>query len=388
MLAVCLIFILGGCGSDNKKNEGELHTKAIAVLDEFKDNQRVKDFRTAYDLLMSLPSDADDFVAQLDEVEYIYAKYGMELYRCYLPNTDPDKIKQEHIEKYRKEGVYSEAGKLMRALVYPVLFEKYGSYAQSIKGINAHNVANAVMSNSSCELVRQKGIYDDMQSKEWKYISKPRSTYSLTYHNNGLVHSVEFPIVRSNIPMDGVEFEKLIKSDPATQKKIINTRIESMTQQEEPLAEGYKVLWQIFTEEELRVLSNYIWSMTVEDIWARDILSNGGKEATVCGAEIALKYKGNHIYVKYGVNDIKLEIIGGNRVNELSHRWAVLSAGLLYPKGTVFESDDVYYDELTNNIAANDVVDGIQFDLDANADKYREDSMQSCESNGASRCKQ
>lgn len=81
-LIKCFIaFTFVGC-SGNEKGEkqsvnDELYNKAMAVLDEFKDEAEIKDFLEAYNLLTTLPDDENKFVEQLHEVNSIFSKYGI-----------------------------------------------------------------------------------------------------------------------------------------------------------------------------------------------------------------------------------------------------------------------------------------------------------------------
>lgn len=85
VLSTLLLLTLCSCSNneveeiDNgSSNNNELYSKAMSILNEFEDDQRIQDFCKAHELLMSLPSNKDKFLSQLNEANAIYEKYGVE----------------------------------------------------------------------------------------------------------------------------------------------------------------------------------------------------------------------------------------------------------------------------------------------------------------------
>ena len=89
---------------DKLKNNDELYLKAIDILDEFNGDQRIKDFRKAYDLLMTLPNNTDKFVSQLSKANKIFKKYNVELNYGDYYFTPHIEITQEGITRYKTKG--------------------------------------------------------------------------------------------------------------------------------------------------------------------------------------------------------------------------------------------------------------------------------------------
>lgn len=387
ILNIVLIFSLVGCGDnaveDNQSNginneSNKLYSDAMTILDEFPSDQRVKDFRKAYELLMSLPSNDDKFLAQLGEVNEIYEKYGVELNSgdYYLhPKTS---ITKEGIEDYRAKGAYYDANDLLEATVYPALFEKYGNEAQSIKGITAQEVISAIKSTNDYTLDKVTEQYDG-RKEEWQYVGVPKAKFEIEYHSNGLVERLDVPIVRSENPLSDDEYLAFFDEDAETQKQIAGDRFMSMNSQFSTIFTGYEVLSQIFTDEEITVISNYIHSLTVEDIWERNLYTffsdPGDSDITFdyVAAIVVFDYKGNSIGIHYNMNDISLSITGKNYVNPLTHRWYTVYCGLGLPEGEGKEKTlNINSDYINNNVAYNSIIQDYSFDLDANAESYLE----------------
>lgn len=372
VLNFVFIFMLVGCKNNiNKKsinNHDEMYVKAMEILEEFNDDQRIKDFLKAYDLLMTLPSDEDKFISQLEKVNEIYEKYGVELDSgsYYLKPKHTIGIDQEGINKYRSQGAYYDASDLMGAIVYPVLFEKYGDEAQCIRGITAQTVISAIKSTKDYTFDKKTQNYEGCK-EEWKYVGTPKTGYEVKYHSNGLIEHISIPIVRSDNPLKDDEYIAFFDKDIKTQKKLAGSRFMSMSNQFSTISTGYEVLSQIFTDEEIAIISNYIHSLTIEEIWERNLYTMGGEPADYFGSIVMFDYKGNSIGIHYNLNDICLNITGKNYVNPLSHRWYTLWSGLCY-KNTIND----YRDYINNNINYNSIIQAYSFDLDANVESYLE----------------
>ena len=379
-LSILLLLTLFGCETGNNsdlndaklKSNDELYLKAMDILDEFDGDQRVKDFRDAYDLLMNLPSNEDDFISQLREVNKIYEKYDVEFGGdYYLSPKHTIAIDQEGINKYRTQRAYYDANDLMEAIVYPVLFEKYGNEAQSIKGITANNIITAIKSTGDYALDKKTEQYDGCK-EEWEYVGVPKTNYEIKYHRNGLVEKIVIPIVRSDNPLDNDEYIAFFDKDATTQKQIAGERFISMNNQFSTIFTGHEVLSQIFTDEEIAIISNYIHSLTIKEIWERNLYALSSDPSDYFGAIVVFEYKNNSISISYGLNDISLNISSKKTVNSLSTRWFTLWCGMCLPEGdSKNEMIDLYKDILNNNIEANSIVPDWSFDLDANAHKYK-----------------
>ena len=378
-LSIMLLLTLLGCETGNNgnsnddklKSNDELYLKAIDILDEFDGDQRIKDFRDAYDLLMTLPNDADEFVAQLSKANKIFEKYNVELKYGDYYFTPYIEITQEGIDRYKSRSVYYDASDLMESIVYPVLFEKYGNEAQSIKGITANNIITAIKSTGDYTLDKKTEQYDGCK-EEWKYVGVPKTNYEIKYHRNGLVENIVVPIVRSDNPLSNDEYIAFFDKDATTQKQIAGERFISMSNQFSTIFTGNEVLSQIFTDEEIAIISNYIHSLTIKEIWERNLYTLSSEPSDYFGAIVVFEYKNNSISISYGLNDISLNISSKKTVNPLSTRWFTLWCGLCLPEDdSRDEMIDLYKDIINNNIEANSFVPDWSFDLDANAHKYK-----------------
>ena len=370
-LSLLIVFTLTACGSENSNNadKGELYSKAITVLDELGEDQRVKDFRTAYELLMSLPDDEDKFISQLEEVEDIFSKYDVELDSGDYYLTPNITLTEENIEEYKSKGAFYDANDLLDCIVYPVLFEKYGSDAKCIKGVTAKTVIDAIKSTGDYTFDDKTEQYD-LCKERWEYVGVPKNRYVVNYHSNGLVESLTIPIVRSDVPLNDADYEAFYDYEAATQKRILSERIVDMSNQFSTIFTGYEVLCQIFSDEEITIISNYIHSLTLDEIWARDLISSLAEPENYFSTLVVFNYKGYQISISYSLNDISLQISGSNGVNSLTHRWYTLWCGLCLPEGSE-KTIENYSDYINNNTAANEIIYDYSFDLDANADQYK-----------------
>lgn len=378
ILTIALLFTLVGCGNSTNENStnnnDELYSKAIGILEEFSEDQRIKDFLNAYDLLMTLPSNEDKFISQLEKVNEIYEKYDVELNSgsYYLKPKHTIGIDQGGINDYRSKGAYYDASDLLEAIVYPVLFEKYGNEAQSIEGINAQNIISAIKSTNDYSLDKKTEQYDGCK-EEWKYVGTPKTEYEVKYHSNGLIEYVTIPIVRSDNPLNDNEYIAFFEKDAETQKQLAGSRFMSMSNQLSTIFTGYEVLSQIFTDEEITIISNYIHSLTIEEIWERNLYAIGEEPVDYFGSIVMFDYKGNSVGIHYNLNDISLKVTGKNYVNPLTHRWYTLWCGLGLPDGeSKEETINLYDDYINNNTAYNSIIQDYSFDLDTNANGFIE----------------
>ena len=379
-LSILLLLTLIGCetgnngdsNEDKSKSNDELYLKAMDVLDEFNGDQRIKDFRNAYDLLMTLPSNEDDFISQLSEANKIYERYDVAFGGdYYLRPKHTIGIDQEGINKYRAQSAYYDANDLMNAIVYPVLFEKYGNEARSIDGITADNIITAIKSTGNYILDKKTEQYDGCK-EEWKYVGVPKTNYEIKYHSNGLVENIVIPIVRSDNPLSDDEYIAFFDKDATTQKQIAGERFMSMSNQFSTIFTGYEVLSQIFTDEEIAIISNYIHSLTIKEIWERNLYALSNEPSDYFGAIVVFEYKNNSISISYGLNDISLNISSKKIINPLSTRWYTLWCGMCLPEGERKEETiATYKDVIENNIESNGTIPEWAFDLDANVAKYQ-----------------
>ena len=380
-LSIMLLLTLLGCETGNNgnsnddklKSNDELYLKAIDILDEFDGDQRIKDFRDAYDLLMTLPNDADEFVAQLSKANKIFEKYNVELKYGDYYFTPYIEITQEGIDRYKSRSVYYDASDLMESIVYPVLFEKYGNEAQSIKGITANNIITAIKSTGDYTLDKKTEQYDGYK-EEWKNKTTPQLKSEISYHSNGLVERIDVPFFMSDHPLNDNEFTNFFEKDLAEQKKFASERFQSMIDKLDEDFMEYEILSQIFTDEEILVIINYIQSLTIDEIWEKDFY-NYGNDSTpnnYAAAAVYFDYNGVRVGVTLGLNRITLNISSKDSVNSLSTNWFTLWCGMCFPEGeSRNEMINGYRDILNNNVEANSFVPDWSFDLDANAHKYK-----------------
>ena len=376
-ISFLIFFALSGCGSktsNDAKAKDDLYVKAIEILNELSEDERVSDFLYAYDLLMSLPNNEDKFISQLKKANDIYEKYGVELKSgdYYLMPKHAIGIDKEGMDDYRSGGAYSDADTLMKAIVYPALFEKYGEEAQSVQGVTAQGILSAIKSTGDYIFDEKTEQYDG-STEEWKSVGTPETTYEIKYHSNGLVERITVPIIRSNDPLSDEEWVALLDKDGETQKQIEGSRFTAMRNQFHTISDGYEVLSQIFTDKEITIISNYIHSLTLEEIWDRNLYALASEPTDYIGAIVMFDYQGNSVGIHFNLNDIALDITGTNYVTPLSCRWYTLYCGLCLREGEQKEKNiELYKDYINNNTAYNTTVQDYSFDLDKNAELFTE----------------
>lgn len=345
-----------------------LYADALNILNEFSDDTRVKDFMAAHKILMSLSSNSSTFISQLGEANKIYSKYGVEFKygEYYLtPNIAP--LTQENIDRYRLEGVYYDTSDLLSAIIYPVLFEKYGTQAQSIESANYKEVISSIKATNQYILTDQKTIFDGYE-ETWKHINIQNAKYEIKYHSNGLVKSIYVPIILSNNPMTEAEFVDFYSKDRITQKEITENRFISMLNDNNLSALiNNKTLSRIFSDEDLKIISNYMFSLTLDEIWNKKLESDSSIYST---ATVVFIYKNNKITINYHLNYIALDIVSTNYVNALSYRWYTLLCGLCRPNNENDVIIELYQDYINNNIECNNMIPDNAFDLNTNANQY------------------
>ena len=378
-LSLILALTLPGCNTNNTdtnsaqiKNDDALYLKAIDILDDFGEDQRIKDFRKAYDLLMTLPAKEDKFISQLNEARKVFEKYDSKFKYGDIYLSPYREITQEDINKYRTQGAYYDADNLMQEIVYPVLFEKYGNEAQSIKGIVVQDIKSLIQYTYTLD---KKTEQYDVCREEWKNKATPQLKYEITYHSNGLVERLNVPFVMSEDPLSDEEITAFFEKDLTEQKAFASERFQSMLDQITESFMGYEVLSKIFSDEEILVIVNYIQSLTVEEIWEKDIYHYYGANASPIYSVAAVYFDYNDVMVSIsmGLNKITLDISGKNPINSLSSNWVTLWCGMCLPEGDHRdETIDGYKDILNNNVEANSVVPDWSFDLAANAHKYKD----------------
>lgn len=356
--------------SETQYNSDELYDKAMTILDELND-PRVDDFRAAYDLLMNLSDKKSKFIDQLDEVNHIFEKYDVKFDygEKYLQQYSP--LTKEKISKYKENYAYLNVSELLSAIVRPVLFDTYGDDAYHIEGLDSSNVIAAIESTGVYTLEERRDSGDGFVDS-WKYIGKPRCDYKIVYCDNGLVSSVDMPIFRSDAPMDDNDYTDFLAYDLAEQKRFAGERFTRMVAQLNTTFTGYEVLSQIYKDEDINIICNYIKSLTDDDIWEQNLCDSESIKYMV--AEVSFYYKGNNNRIRYGLNSISLWVTGTNSINQFSSRWYTLYCGLVLPAGSD-ETIANYQDYIDFNIDANNVINGRSYDLDSNADKYANASV-------------
>jgi len=387
-LATLLLVMLSACGSqpnapsepaDIQQDEpitqvdksNALYGKAMEILDEF-DDPCIEDFKEAYFMLMSMPSDKDDFIDQIYKVNQIFERnnvkfqYGGWYTQPYLSD---ESITQDGIDGYKNEQVFYDIRAFLETCIYPLIFEKYGTDAWCINGI----IASGVISAIEADIEYSHGDTTESSftcTEEWLYNGAPTNMnyqFKVTYHKNGLVQHINIPIVRSNQPMDDAVLGSYFDFEPSEQKKIAENRFTSLLEQMDVGMVGYDVLHQIYSDEEIGVICSFLKSLP-SVIWERNIYTEAEAEAaSYTGATIQFRYKGNSIIASFGLNSIELQISGGNYVNQLSHKWNTVYCGFGYSNDADIS---LYQDNIDYNLSANTELSESVFDLDAHEQEY------------------
>ena len=264
----------------------------------------------------------------------------------------------------------------MESIVYPVLFEKYGNEAQSINGITANNIITAIKSTGDYTLDKKTELYDGYK-EEWKNKTTPQLKYEISYHSNGLVERIDVPFFMNDHPLNDNELTDFFKKDLAEQKKFASERFQSMIDKLDEDFMEYEILSQIFSDEEILVIFNYIHSLTIDEIWENDFYNYGNDStpSNYAAAAVYFDYNGVRVGVTLGLNRITLNISSKDSVNSLSTNWFTLWCGMCFPEGeSRNEMINEYRDILNNNVEANSFVPDWSFDLNANAHKYQSSS--------------
>ncbi len=374
ILTICFIFSLVGCGSkEKKKTENELYLKAVAVLDEYGNDNKVKDFRKAYDLLTTLSSDQDDFIKQLDTVFSIYKKY-------YIDNRDINhllqkakygsKITKNEIENYKQHKASKDAENLMDLLVYPVIFNEHVDEVRRVKGLTFNKIKDIIKPNY--KLDKSKKLKHYKKEETWKSYKFPTTYCKFKYHYNGLIEHISFPIVNSSNPLTEKELKAFANNTPDVRKQILSNRIPHLIKDIDLFSNNCLLLRYIYSEDEIRILNNYLTSLSVEDIFDNDSrfhksLNTDAKPLHYF-ADVYLVYKGNNLRISYDLNNIKIYISGRNNINTITNKWATLECGLFYyDQPNVI---DMYKDELNNDTTINNKIPIYAYNLDENANKF------------------
>ena len=389
MVIICMLFVFVGCttntSSDNEsansptttessfeinKEEQDLFEKALELLEEFDEEQRVQDFRRTCLIMRTLPEKENKFIAELEIVNETFEKYDVEFKYggYYLKPHNTIYITADGINEYRNKGIYSDMTKLLEKTIYPVLFEKYGYAVESINGITANEIINIIKKSGSYSLNEKKEEYD-ISSEKWKSDINSTTSYEIKYYKNGLVKSIELPLTINKNYFSDDEYKAYFNETLETQKDISNERFMTMINQLDANIIGYEVLSKIFTNEEINIILNYIQSLTIDEIWDKNLLSLSGLPSTYSVAALSLRYKDKNISISFDLNNITLSILGTNIVNDYSNRWYTLYCGLCLPKNSN-ETINLYLDCINNNISSNNTIPSFTFNLDENADKF------------------
>lgn len=372
-LAICvlLMFSIIGC-SNNQTNESDdnLYNNAINVLDEFKDKKEVQDFLEAYKLLTTLPDNEKQFIEQLHEANAIYAKYDMELDKgdYYLGKSGTFAISEESIKEYKSKAAYHDAYDLLEKLIYPILFERYGSDAHRIEELKSTSVINAIESTNLFSFKEENERFDTTK-KEYQFNGDAKVNYEVTYHPNGLVESVTVPIAISGNPFSDNDYTSFFEYDLEQQKAFAGNRFIEMQSSFDSFACGSEVLSLIYDADELKIIANYIHSLSKDDIWERNILESDNT-TTYMSAMVYFSFRDTNVCINYGLNSIKLFITGKNYINTLSHKWHTVWLGFCHKSYSEDTVND-YIDYLNNNVEKNSEIEDYSYDLDLNADKFK-----------------
>ena len=71
-----------------------------------------------------------------------------------------------------------------------------------------------------------------------------------------------------------------------------------MSNQFSTIFTGNEVLSQIFTDEEIAIISNYIRSLTIKEIWERNLYALSSEPSDYFGAIVVFEYKNNILLPK------------------------------------------------------------------------------------------
>ena len=373
------LLLLSACGSpqpqsnqttaNNNTNGGisSLYKEAVTILDEFADI-RVDDFQKAYDLLVNIPDNEDDFIAQLDKANLIFEKYDVDFKYggWYLqPYLSADAITTEGLDEYKTEKVFWDIENLLQATVYPTLFEKYGFDAEQIENLTYSSVVSAIQSTGEYVL-GSKDMYYDGTVEEWNYVESPRNAnydYRFHYDSNGMVSYIDIPVVRISEPMDDTAYENFLALESVKQKETAENKFQNILNQWNTSHNTNPVLNQIYNEDEMLVIKNYLKSLLPEKIWENVLNSSDN----YLGAQTWFQYKGNRVIATFGLNSLCLFISAANDVNQFSHKWHTVRLGFTNPSEDEIQE---YRSYLEYDVAANsEVVEGV-YNLDLNEEKY------------------
>ncbi len=373
LLSLTILLLFAGCNNQRKDSQikDELYSKAMGYLDELSNDQRVKDFLEAYELLTNLSDDQSKFITQLTEIEDIFSEYKVELKSGDYFLAKNVAIDKESIQKYKTMGAYYDAGELLNVTVYPALFDRYGQNTENINNLDSSKIVQAIKTTNNYNLTETKNQFDGY-TETWEYSFFSKSKLEVKYHNNGVVKSIDIPIICSNTPLSDSEYASFFEKDTESQKQIAGNRFESMCSQFTTINMGTEILSKIFTNEEIIIISNYIHSLSLEDIWKRNLLAISGEPTTYFSAIVVFDYKDYNISIKYGLNDITLDITSNKIVNDFSTRWYTIWCGLCLPDGEgKDETIKTYSNCINNNTASNEIVQDYSFDLNANAEEFK-----------------
>lgn len=343
--------IVSSYSSDTNEvsNKMQLKKNAYAVLDTLSDDERVSDYITAVDILENLPKTKDSFLNELKKVQKITDKYNIELhYMDYFlsPSNSLDNSNDDLYEyisstsKARKDDLE----KLTEGLIYPAIFEAYGENAQHIKNIDIDKVHKCFSDNGYTELSSYNETVYGI-TEEWaKPYSDGNDLMEVRYYTNGLVENVTIPLIFSDEQLDSTELMSLFDLSPDDQKSFEEKRFEKMAQDFTDYTYGKDILYNIFSEDDLTMMKNYISSLNEKNIWENDILGTENRSVWL-NATLPSRISDKDIALRFSTNKINLYISGINIYNEFTYKYYTVYCGMLSKYDDVYSLYSSFLDE-------------------------------------------
>ncbi len=321
-------------------NKMQLKKNAYAVLDTLSDDERVSDYISAVDILENLPKTKDSFLNELKKVQKITDKYNIELRNMDYFLSPSNSLDNSNDDLYEYISSTSKARKddlekLTEGLIYPAIFEAYGENAQHIQNIDIDKVHKCFSDNGYTELSSYNETVYGI-TEEWaKPYSDGNDVMEVRYYTNGLVENVTIPLIFSDEQLGSTELMSLFDLSPDEQKSFEEKRFEKMAQDFTDYTYGKEILYNIFSEDDLTVMKNYISSLNEKNIWENDMLGTENRSVWL-NATLPSRISDKDIALRFSTNKINLYISGINIYNEFTYKYYTVYCGMLS------EYDDVY----------------------------------------------
>lgn len=337
---------------------------AYEVLDELPDNAQKDDFLTAVNIIRNLPDDAEGICAELEKVQAICDRYGVQLDAIpeILQNYALGEFDDSSFAHYEEAMAY-EIWSLVDTLIYPQLFELYGEEAADIPGLTYADVqtslslAGAALEETSTNMLLQT-------TEKWRIMGDPAGLPEVTFYPNDRVSSVSLPLVLSEDLLTEAEYSAYLELPRAEQQAFAEERFAQILAQFAEFEYGTEILNAIFTAEELAVLKQYIASLTPADLWENDLYTGGQKVDERPGYDavgIWLRYNDLHVQLRITFYRLEIRISAFEQINALTQRYYTLIVG--FSGDSVLAAD--FDDYINGNTAANTAISASMIDLNA-----------------------